>query len=225
MYKKIMTLLLFLCLIIQPAIQAEAKDKAVTIGSASITSAKVTVSGSTEALAVMVRVTDSADSILAMQSFGVSTDGSFFAEIEGTFAVGTYTVAVADYEGGTWATQNVKIAAPPSGGGGSYPGGGGGGSSSGGSSTTVSTNTVSTNTVSSNTAVTPNSVSGNTVTNGDTGTGDKITSKKTNATYRVIEGGDTDGKIGCIEYVAPIKKKKSYNIQSDTYCRQCVQGQ
>ncbi|MCR4945564.1 MAG: hypothetical protein K5929_01300 [Lachnospiraceae bacterium] len=33
---------------------------------------------------------------------------------------------------------------------------------------------------------------------------------RTYATYRVIEGGDTDGKIGCIEYVAPLKKKKSY---------------
>ena len=109
MKKKVLALLLVLCLIIQPLIRSEAKDKAVTIGSASMTSTSAVVSGTTEALAVMVRITNASGTIVAMQSFGANADGSFSATIDGTFASGTYTISVADYEGGTWATTTATV--------------------------------------------------------------------------------------------------------------------
>ena len=44
--------------------------------------------------------------------------------------------------------------------------------------------------------------------------GDKLTSTKYNATYRIIEGGNVNGKIGTLEYLAPIKKKSSHTVVS-----------
>ncbi len=44
--------------------------------------------------------------------------------------------------------------------------------------------------------------------------GDKLSSTKYNATYRIIEGGNVNGKIGTLEYIAPIKKKSSHTVVS-----------
>ena len=109
MKKKVLALLLVLCLILQPVIRSEAKDAEVKKISASMTSSSATVSGETDALAVMVRITDGSGKIIAMQSFAVSANKTFSASITGSFSTGTYTIAVADYEGGTWATTTATV--------------------------------------------------------------------------------------------------------------------
>ena len=116
MKKKVLAILLVLCLIIQPVIRSDAKNKSVTISSASMTTSSASVSGSTDALAVMVRITNASGEIVAMQSFAVSAAGSFSASITATsskpFAAGTYTISVADYEGGSWTTTTATVSAP-----------------------------------------------------------------------------------------------------------------
>ncbi len=110
MNRKILALILVLCLVTLPMIEADAANESVTISSASVTSGSATVSGTTGALAVMVRVTDANGNILAMQSFAVSDSGSFSASIgDLTLTVGTYTISVADYEGGAWASATAAI--------------------------------------------------------------------------------------------------------------------
>lgn len=113
-----------------PQLNAKAFNKDVTITSVSITSTTVVVEGSTEALAVMVQVRDASNAIVAMQSFG-TTSNSFTGTITGlSLAAGDYTVYVADYEGGTWATDTKTLEA-------SAPGGGGTGGGSGAGETST----------------------------------------------------------------------------------------
>ena len=112
---KILALLLVLCLMIQPVIPSEAKDEPVIISSASMTTTTATVSGSTKALAVMVRITDASGNMVALQSFSVAEDESFTATISEKklrFASGTYKIYVADYEGGEWATTEATVSSP-----------------------------------------------------------------------------------------------------------------
>ncbi len=117
MKKKIFALILVLCLIVQPVVESRAQNMEVTDVSASMTGRTATVTGNTEALAVMVRITDEAGNLAAMQSFPVSSDMSFSAVISGvSFASGTYTIAVADYEGGPWAVVTATVTNTPSGG-------------------------------------------------------------------------------------------------------------
>ncbi|MBO7401508.1 MAG: hypothetical protein J6U10_00800 [Lachnospiraceae bacterium] len=115
MNKKILALILVLCLVTIPLIRTDAANEPVTISTASATSGSATVSGTTEALAVMVRLTDADGNILAMQSFAVSDSGSFSASIgDLTLDFGTYTISVADYEGGSWASATAAITPSPS---------------------------------------------------------------------------------------------------------------
>lgn len=117
-----------------------AAGETVTITSVSGTTTTVTVAGETQAAAVMVQIRDASDAIVAMQSFG-TLDDNFSGSITGLSltAGATYTVYVADYEGGPWATQTVTpVQAAP---------GGESGSSESGSSVAVSPSPSATPTV------------------------------------------------------------------------------
>ena len=101
--------LLALSILIFP-IKAYAINKSVTITDSSINSTSVSVSGTSEALAVIVQVRDESNNILGMVSLG-TLNTSFSGSVTGlSLAEGkTYTIYVADYEGGDWATTNVVI--------------------------------------------------------------------------------------------------------------------
>lgn len=106
----------------------------VNIGNAKAEVSKVTVSGTTENVtaAVAVQVLDG-ETVVAMDSF-VVLNNAFSGQIEGLSLTvdKTYTIRIADYDGGTWQTTTSKAVASATGGGGT-PGGGGadGGSGSG----------------------------------------------------------------------------------------------
>ena len=91
-------------------IESFAKNNDVTITSASATGTSVTVAGTTTAKAVIVQIRDANNNVKGMGSLGVS-GGSFSGTISNfRLAAGDYTVYVADYEGGTWATSDVNVA-------------------------------------------------------------------------------------------------------------------
>ena len=77
-----------------------------------VTTNSVTVSGTVASVnaAVAVQVLDSGDNIVAMDSFTVLND-NFAGTINGLAltAGGTYTVRVADYDGGTWKTTSTTV--------------------------------------------------------------------------------------------------------------------
>ena len=90
-------------------VTVEAKNKDVTVSDTKVEATKATVSGKTEALAVMVQVRDANNNILGLETFATN-GGAFTGEVTGlSLAADTdYKVFVADYEGGNWATQTVK---------------------------------------------------------------------------------------------------------------------
>jgi LPXTG-motif cell wall-anchored protein len=96
-------------------VTVEAKNKDVTVSETKVEATKATVSGKTEALAVMVQVRDANNNILGLETFA-TTGGAFTGEVTGlSLAADTdYKVFVADYEGGNWATQTVKYASSSS---------------------------------------------------------------------------------------------------------------
>ncbi|MGN0345724.1 MAG: sortase B protein-sorting domain-containing protein [Lachnospiraceae bacterium] len=118
--KLTIALSIFLCLamFLGNGMVSYAAGKTVTITSVSGTTTTVTVAGTTDAAAVMVQIRDaSGTTILAMQSFGTLND-EFSGSITGlSLTAGTeYTVYIADYEGGPWATQTVTPVQAASGG-------------------------------------------------------------------------------------------------------------
>lgn len=91
-------------------IESFAKNNDVTITSASATGTTVTVAGTTAAKAVIVQIRDANNNVKGMGSLGVN-GGSFSGTISNfRLAAGDYTVYVADYEGGSWATEAVNVA-------------------------------------------------------------------------------------------------------------------
>ena len=94
-------------------IKAFALNKTVTVSTATATTNSVSVTGSTEALAVIIQVRDSSDNILGMVSAG-TVSGEFSTSVTGlSLAEGaTYTVFVADYEGGPWTKVNTGVDIP-----------------------------------------------------------------------------------------------------------------
>lgn len=103
----LITLFMILCM----AKPVFAMDKAVNIAEATGTTTQITISGTTEALAVIIQLRSSdGTNILKMETVGV-VEGSFsksFTELN--LADGTdYKIYVADYEGGAWAKTNVNI--------------------------------------------------------------------------------------------------------------------
>lgn len=115
--KKIYSLILMCVCIISICGVAYAKDKEVTELEASATQSSVSVSGTTDAIAVIVQVRDSEGNILAMKSFG-TVDGEFSGSITGLrLSSGTeYTICVADYDGGSWKKETVTCTAGSQGG-------------------------------------------------------------------------------------------------------------
>lgn len=111
MKKTILAILLTLCLIIPTAIPVSAKNQTVTISSCTITTSSAVVFGATDASAVMVRIKDASNNVVTLQSFAVDSNGIFSASLENvSFTAGaTYTISVADYEGGTWATTTATV--------------------------------------------------------------------------------------------------------------------
>lgn len=114
--KKISIILAFIICILSLKINVQAVDEAVTIESAAATASSVSVSGTTNATAVMVQVRDaSGTNIISMQSFGVAIDHKFNGTIPGLpLTPGTeYKIYIADYEGGDWATASVVASSAP----------------------------------------------------------------------------------------------------------------
>ena len=109
MKKIIITLLLTLCLILPTAIPVSAKSQRVTIDTCTLTASSAAITGTTAAHAVMVRLKAS-NNVIALQSFAV-VDGTFSILLEDLSLTSgtTYTVSVADYEGGSWATINTTV--------------------------------------------------------------------------------------------------------------------
>jgi len=126
--KKVLAVLLAAALLITiggPAVYAQ--DEPVTSLNAgyNYSSGVLTVTGSTDALAVAVSLygTDTT-TLLRLISCGVTPEGDFSAVISGlSLAAGTYTVKAADYEGGPYATATFRVTVPSgsSGGQGSAP--------------------------------------------------------------------------------------------------------
>lgn len=113
----VLSILLCLAMFLGNGMVSYAAGETVTITSVSGTTTTVTVAGETQAAAVMVQIRDASDAIVAMQSFG-TLDDNFSGSIMGLSltAGATYTVYVADYEGGPWATQTVTpVQAAPGG--------------------------------------------------------------------------------------------------------------
>ena len=121
--KSIASLLLALILVIgllcSPVMAAEQEDD-ITITEASYTSGVVTVIGTVEPgsdiLAVAVLIYRG-NTLVRLETTGVDNDGNFSAAISIALSAGTYTVKVADYNGGPYAeAPSFTVAAPPSGG-------------------------------------------------------------------------------------------------------------
>ena len=111
MRKNRFALILIMICLLACSITVYAKNEAVTINDdAEATTTSVTFSGSTKALAVMVQLRDADDEILTMESFG-TVDGKFEGELENLELEegAEYTLFIADYEGGDWATKTVKV--------------------------------------------------------------------------------------------------------------------
>lgn len=107
--KKKLSIFLVLFAIICFSIPAYAKDETVTISSAEATKTIAKVKGNTDALAVTIQLRDSSNNIISMITEG-TTLGAFEAEFSSlSLTPGTYTVYVADYEGGTWTTKDIKV--------------------------------------------------------------------------------------------------------------------
>ena len=112
--KIVLSILLCMAMLWGNGMVSYAYNETVTITSASASTTTVTVAGDTLAAAVMVQIRDASDAIVAMQSFG-TLDDKFSGSITGlSLAAGaSYTVYVADYEGGAWSTIDVVAVAPP----------------------------------------------------------------------------------------------------------------
>ena len=108
--KKKLLLLICLVAIVCFSVPAYALNKAVTIDSASATKTTVVVKGTTEALAVTMQLRDDSDNIIAMITAGTNS-GAFDISLNNlSLTPGTsYTVYVADYEGGNWTTEVVTV--------------------------------------------------------------------------------------------------------------------
>lgn len=108
--KKILSLLIGLFAIVCFSVPAYALNKAVTIDSASATKTTVVVKGNTEALAVTMQLRDDSDNIIAMITEG-TTSGAFEISLNNLSLTpgASYTVYVADYEGGNWTTKVVTV--------------------------------------------------------------------------------------------------------------------
>lgn len=89
----------------------KAQGQDVIISSADSTSTGTTVSGTTNAPAVMVQIRDENNYIVTMASFPV-VNGEFSANISQSLTAGSeYTIYVADYEGGAFTTETVTATA------------------------------------------------------------------------------------------------------------------
>ncbi|MCR5032181.1 MAG: LysM peptidoglycan-binding domain-containing protein [Lachnospiraceae bacterium] len=130
MKRRILTMVLVLTILGIPMV-CEARNEDVTVSSASVTSSGATVSGTTNAPAVMVQVRDANNEIVVMASFAVK-DGAFSGNIPQNLTPGaTYQIYVADYEGGPFVTEEVTAPNTPAPSPQPASSGSGGGSSSG----------------------------------------------------------------------------------------------
>lgn len=105
----IIAVILMLALVI-PSSKVYAANKKVNEVNASQKNGKITVSGSVEdgMLAVAVQVLDSNGKLVKLETGAVNASNKYSLEIE--VPEGTYTVKVADYEGGAFAEKTVTKA-------------------------------------------------------------------------------------------------------------------
>lgn len=86
-----------------------ALNEDVAITSSSATGSSMTVSGTTDAKAVAVQIRNSSGTICGMGTLGVK-DGVFSGTISNLrLPNGNYKIYVADYQGGTWAIDEVTV--------------------------------------------------------------------------------------------------------------------
>ena len=104
------TLIIFVIIgiLIKPK-TVSALNEDVAITSSSATGSSMTVSGTTNAKAVAVQIRNSAGTICGMGTLGVK-DGAFSGTISNLrLPNGDYKIYVADYQGGTWAIDEVTV--------------------------------------------------------------------------------------------------------------------
>ena len=104
------TLIIFVIIgiLIKPK-TVSALNEDVAITSSSATGSSMTVSGTTDAKAVAVQIRNSAGTICGMGTLGVK-DGAFSGTISNLrLPNGNYKIYVADYQGGTWAIDEVTV--------------------------------------------------------------------------------------------------------------------
>ena len=102
---------LSLVLLLAMTITASAKE--IISVSAEAKDYKITVSGKTEAgtLACAVFVYDkTGENMLDMETCAVNADNTFKYELSKKYEKGTYTIKVADYDGGAYKTTTVDVA-------------------------------------------------------------------------------------------------------------------
>ncbi len=89
--------------------RVSALNQDVVITSSSATGSSMTVSGTTSAKAVAVQIRNSAGTICGMGTLGVK-NGAFSGTIDNLrLPNGNYKIYVADYQGGTWAIDEVTV--------------------------------------------------------------------------------------------------------------------
>ena len=104
------TLIIFVIIgiLIKPK-TVSALNEDVAITSSSATGSSMTVSGTTDAKAVAVQIRNSSGTICGMGTLGVK-DGAFSGTISNLrLPNGDYKIYVADYQGGTWAIDEVTV--------------------------------------------------------------------------------------------------------------------
>lgn len=111
MKKRVIALLVVMVCLLSMPVKVLAYNEEVKITKVEAAASKVTVEGTTDALAVMVQVRDKDGNILIMESTG-TVDGKYAISLEQNLSLECeeeYTIYVADYEGGAWATESVTI--------------------------------------------------------------------------------------------------------------------
>ena len=107
MIKKLILTAVLVFAIMGIPMTCKAIGEEVTITAADGTSSGATISGTTDASAVMVQIRNADGDIVSMASFPV-VNNEFSCNISQSLTAGSeYTIYVADYEGGTFATQTV----------------------------------------------------------------------------------------------------------------------
>lgn len=115
MKNKFRTLLLVICLMMAfGTVAVSAGESDIALSSLNTTKEQVTVVGTSEgAFAIAAQIRDSSDNIIAITSAGVDDNNEFTVSFMNlNLSYGTYTLYLANYEGGDWTIETFTLSAP-----------------------------------------------------------------------------------------------------------------